>query len=55
MVQTVAQIFGMAFVSIIMICIVWTVCSYIANGWEDKPVDKKNKKLWDNMNRMAKK
>jgi hypothetical protein len=53
--ETVVQFLGMAFVCIIMICIGFTIVEYIMNGWEDKPINKKNKKLLDNMNRMSKK
>jgi len=49
----IAQIFGMAFVGIIMICIGWTIVDYILLR-TDRP-RKRNKKLLDNMNRMSKK
>ncbi len=53
--ETIVQILGMVFVGIIMICIGWTIVEYIFNGFDDNSVEKKNKKLLDNMNRMSKK
>jgi len=54
--ETIVQILGMVFVGIIMICIGWTIVEYILNGFDDAgSVEKKNKKLLDNMNRMSKK
>ena len=47
MVNTIAQIFGMTFVGIIVICIAWTVMEYIFS----KP-NKQNKKLMDNMKKL---
>jgi len=44
MIETVAQVFGMTFVGIIVICIAWTIMEYIFS----KP-NKQNKKLLDNM------
>ena len=41
----VAQIFGMTFVGIILVCLVWTVMSYIFSS-ESRD---RNKKLIDNM------
>ena len=41
----VAQIFGMTFVGIILVCLVWTVISYIFSS-ESRD---RNKKLIDNM------
>jgi len=41
----VAQIFGMTFVGIILVCLVWTVMSYIFSS-ESRD---RNKKLLDNM------
>ena len=41
----VAQIFGMTFVGIILVCLVWTVMSYILSS-ESRD---RNKKLLDNM------
>jgi hypothetical protein len=46
----IAQIFGMTFVSIILICLVWSIMSYIFNG-TDRP-GKRNKKLLDNMKKI---
>ena len=40
-----AQIFGMTFVGIILVCLVWTVMSYIFSS-ESRD---RNKKLLDNM------
>jgi len=42
--EIVAQVFGMSFVGLIVICIAWTVMQYIFS----KP-NKQNKKLMDNM------
>ena len=47
MTDTIAVIFGMTFVGVILICLVWTILSYIFNGM-DSP-GKRNKKLLDNM------
>ena len=48
--ETVAQIFGITFVCIIMICIGWTIVEYIVTGYE-KP-GKRNKKLMDNIKKL---
>ena len=53
MIDAVAVIFGMTFVGIIIICLVWTVISYIFNGMDSS--GKRNKKLVDNMNKYDKK
>jgi len=47
MTDTIAVAFGMTFVGIIIICLVWTILSYIFNSM-DNP-GKGNKKLMDNM------
>ena len=47
----VAQVFGMTFVGIILICLIWTVMSYIFSS-ESRD---RNKKLLDNMEKMNKK
>ena len=47
----VAQIFGMTFVGIILVCLVWTVMSYIFSS-ESRD---RNKKLLDNMKNFDKK
>ena len=47
----IAQIFGMTFVGIILVCLVWTIMSYIFSS-ESKD---KNKKLLDNMKNFDKK
>jgi len=44
------QVFGLAFVGIIVICIAWTILEYIFTGL-DKP-GKRNKKLLDNMKKL---
>ena len=49
--DTMAQIFGMGFVGIILVCLVWTVMSYI---FSSESMDR-NKKLLDNMKKMDKK
>ena len=46
----VAQIFGMTFIGIILICLVWTILSYIFNNIDG--TTKTNKKLIDNMNKL---
>ena len=46
-----AQIFGMTFVGIILVCLVWTVMSYIFSS-ESRD---RNKKLLDNMKNFDKK
>ena len=43
--NTIAQIFGMTFVGIILVCLIWTVMSYIFSS-ESRD---RNKKLLDNM------
>jgi len=45
--DTIAVIFGMTFVGVILICLVWTIGSYIFNSDIDQ-----NKKLVDNMNKL---
>jgi hypothetical protein len=47
----IAQIFGMTFVGIILVCLVWTVMSYIFSS-ESRD---RNKKLLDNMKNFDKK
>ena len=49
--DTIAQIFGMTFVGIILVCLVWTVMSYIFSS-ESRD---RNKKLLDNMKNFDKK
>ena len=49
--EIVAQIFGMTFVGIILVCLVWTVMSYIFSS-ESRD---RNKKLLDNMKNFDKK
>ena len=48
----VALIFGMGFVGLILICLVWTILTYIFNNVDG--TTKSNKKLIDNMNKMNK-
>ena len=43
--DTIAQIFGMTFVGIILVCLIWTVMSYIFSS-ESRD---RNKKLLNNM------
>ena len=43
--EMVAQVFGITFVGIILVCLVWTVMSYIFSS-ESRD---RNKKLLDNM------
>ena len=52
MVETIAQVFGMIFVGIIVICIGATIVEYIITGL-DKP-GKANKKLMDNIKKYEK-
>ena len=47
--EVVAQVFGLSFVGIILICLVWTIGSYIAN--EHSP----NNKLEENLKKLNKK
>ena len=47
----IAQIFGMTFVGIILVCLVWTVMSYIFSS-ESRD---RNKNLLDNMKNFDKK
>ena len=49
--EMVAQILGMTFMGIILVCLVWTVMSYI---FSSESMDR-NKKLLDNMKKMDKK
>ena len=46
-----AQIFGMTFVGIILVCLVWTIMSYIFSSESRN----RNKKLLDNMKNFDKK
>ena len=48
---TIAQIFGMTFVGIILVCLVWTIMSYIFSSESRN----RNKKLLDNMKNFDKK
>ena len=47
--ETIAQVFGMTFVGIILICLVWTIGSYIADA------NAPNNKLEDNIKKFDKK
>ena len=47
----IAQVFGMTFVGIILVCLVWTVMSYIFSSESRN----RNKKLLDNMKNFDKK
>jgi len=49
--ETVAQTFGIIFVGIIIVCIVWTFLTYIILS-NDEPKLKGNKKLMDNMKKL---
>ena len=49
--EMVAQIFGMTFVGIILVCLVWTVMSYILSSDSRD----RNRKLLDNMKNFDKK
>ena len=49
--EVIAQVFGMTFVGIILICLVWTVMSYIFSS-ESRD---RNKKLLNNMENFDKK
>ena len=46
MTDTITMIFGMTFVGVILICLVWAIGSYIFDS-----SDTQNKKLIDNMNK----
>ena len=50
--EIVAQIFGMTFLAIILICLAWTIGEYIILAISE-PGDQ-NKKLMDNMNKLDK-
>ena len=52
MVQMIAQVIGMTFVGIIVICLVSTILSYIFSKGD---YANNNKKLLDNMNKLNKK
>ena len=43
MIETIAQVFGMTFLGVILICLVWTIISYIMDS------NNKNNKLEENM------
>jgi hypothetical protein len=45
--DTIAVIFGMTFVGVILVCLVWTIGNYIFNN-----IDSQNKKLLNNMNKL---
>ena len=47
--EVVAQVFGLSFVGIILICLVWTIGSYIADAHSP------NNKLEENMKKLNKK
>jgi len=53
MAETIAQVFGMIFVGVILICIVWTMLEYILES--TTPINKQNKKLMDNIKKLDKK
>jgi hypothetical protein len=48
--ETVVQTFGMIFVGVILVCIVWTFGTYITSSI-DRP-GKRNKKLLNNMKKL---
>ena len=49
MIEIAAQVFGMVFVGIIIICLIWTIGNSIAEA------SSPNKKLLNNMNKLDKK
>jgi len=49
-IEQLAQIFGLTFVGIIIICIAWTIMEYIVSGI-DRP-SKQNKKLLNNIKKL---
>jgi hypothetical protein len=49
--DTIAQIFGMTFVGIILVCLIWTVMSYIFSSESRN----RNKNLINNMKNFDKK
>jgi len=51
--STIAQIFGMIFLGIILVCIAWTVMEYIFTSMETP--GKRNKKLLNNMKKLKNK
>ena len=48
--EMVAQIFGMTFVGIILVCLIWTIMGYI---FSDNAMDR-NRKLLENMKNLDK-
>ena len=49
MIDMIAQIFGMTFVGIIIVCLIWTICGYIAEA------NSPNNKLKENLRKYDKK
>jgi hypothetical protein len=48
MTDTIATIFGMGFVSIILICLVWTILGYIFEAFKNENNLERNMKEYDN-------
>jgi|TARA_R110001599_G_scaffold16527_1_gene67064 Na+-transporting methylmalonyl-CoA/oxaloacetate decarboxylase gamma subunit len=44
---TIAQIFGMTFVGVILVCLVWTIMSYVLNSYTPNNKLKENIKKFD--------
>ena len=51
--DTVVQIFGMTFIGLTLICLVWAILGYVFNNIDG--TTKSNKKLIDNMNKLKRK
>ena len=56
MVNAAAQIFGMVFIGVILLCLIWTILEYIFNtGSMDSRRYDKNNKLWENIEKLERK
>ena len=48
MTETIAMIFGMTFIGIILVCLIWTICSYIFETYRSENNLERNMKEYDN-------
>jgi len=48
MTETIAMIFGMTFIGIILVCLIWTICSYIFEAYRSENNLERNMKEYDN-------
>tara|TARA_B110000908_G_C10255781_1_gene455357 strand:- start:2000 stop:2176 length:177 start_codon:yes stop_codon:yes gene_type:complete len=53
MTEMIAQVFGLTFVSIILVCLVWSIIEYVVLGVGPRP--DKNSKLLDNIEKLERK